>query len=59
MNRVLFITVVPNTNDPIDTEFKLFNSTLLEIENQIEKIETITKELDNWSKELSSKVKKL
>lgn len=59
MKGVLLITVMPNTNDPIDNEFKSFNTTLLEIENQIEKIETITKELDNWSKELSSKVKKL
>lgn len=50
---------MPNTNSPVDNEFKSFNTTLLEIENQIEKIETITKELDNWSKELSSKVKKV
>lgn len=50
---------MPNTNNPIDNEFKSFNTTLLEIENQIGKIETITKELDSWSIELTSKVKKL
>jgi len=43
----------------MDNEFKSFATKLLEIENQIEKIETITKEIDDWSKELSSKVKKL
>jgi hypothetical protein len=50
---------MPNTNNPIDNEFKSFNTTLLEIENQINKIEIITKELDGLSIELSSKVKKL
>lgn len=59
MKGLLLIIVMPNTNNPIDNEFKSFNTTLLEIENQIGKIETITKELDSWSIELTSKVKKL
>ncbi len=59
MLKELLITVMPYTNDPLDNEFKSFNTTLLEIENQIGKIETITKELDSWSIELTSKVKKL
>lgn len=59
MKGLLLIIVMPNTNNPIDNEFKSFNTTLLEIENQIEKIESITKELDSWSIELTSKVKKL
>lgn len=59
MKGLLLIIVMPNTNNPIDNEFKSFNTTLLEIENQIKKIEIITKELDGLSIELSSKVKKL
>ena len=47
-----------NTNNYTDNEFKSYNTMLLEIENQIDKIEVITKELDTWSKNLSSKVKK-
>ncbi|CAG87470.2 DEHA2D18656p [Debaryomyces hansenii CBS767] len=48
-----------NSLEGLNNEFKSFNTTLLEIENQINKIEIITKELDGLSIELSSKVKKL
>ncbi|KAK6461104.1 biogenesis of lysosome-related organelles complex-1, subunit 2 [Scheffersomyces coipomensis] len=43
--------------ESLEKEFAAYSGILNEIEKKVCKIETITKELDQWSKELESKVK--